>query len=125
LKTNSPALALGFQALPLAQIGPDTNMPHAPWQPTVTLVHPLDLSVFASPAAVSIEAVLSDPSRIAGGVNFFVSDALLATITNGPPYAFVWSNVPANTFTLRAEPVAVSPVPGTLNDVTIHLDDGL
>ncbi len=125
LQSNSPAFALGFQPLPLAQIGPDPALPHAPWPPTLTLVSPRHLTTHGAPADLQIDAVLSDPARSAGGVDFFAGNAWLGRLTSGPPHSFTWSNTPAGRYTLAVQPAEADTVGGTLNRVVVQLEESI
>ena len=125
LLPGSPALAQGFQPLPFSEIGPDPALPHAPWPPTLTIVKPVNGASLGAPTDLQIDAVLSDPARVAGGVDFFAGNAWLGRVTNGPPYRWVWSNTPPGQFTLAAQAADAPSLPGTLNHVAVRLDDAI
>lgn len=124
LQADSPAFPLGFQPLPFEQIGPDPNLAHAPWPPGVTLTHPPPDTDVAQPAAVPLEAVLSDPEHRAGAVEFWVGNARLAA-TDHPAHALTWSNPPAGHFTLTARVVSSNGSAGSLNYARLHVLEAL
>jgi hypothetical protein len=124
LQTNSPAFGLGFEPLPLDQIGPRTNLEHAPWPPSATLVRPVHQAVFGRPTAVPLEAVVSDPARVAERVEFMVGRAMLAA-TAQFPFRFTWSNPPPGHYSLDARVVHGAGAEPGVKPVTIHVQDAL
>jgi hypothetical protein len=124
LQDDSPAFALGFERLPLDLIGPQTNVEHAPWPPSVTLVRPLHHAVVGFPASVVLEAIVSDPGRLADKIEFLVGTAILGE-TAEFPYRFTWSNAPPGSYTLNARAVYGEVTTGTLRPVVIQVDDTL
>lgn len=124
LEDHSPAFALGFERLPLDSIGPQTNVGHAPWPPTVTLVRPLHHAVIGSPAHVGLEAIVSDPGRLTERVEFRLGKASLSE-TAEFPYRGTWSNAPPGSYSLNARAVYGTSTVGTLRPVVVQVDDTL
>jgi hypothetical protein len=124
LENGSPAFALGFQPLPLDQIGPQTNLEHAPWPPTVTLVRPLHHALFGSPATVVMEAIVSDPARVTETVQFLVGNARLGG-TAEFPFRYSWSNVPPGSYSINARALYDGGVAGTPRPAVIQVSDTL
>jgi len=124
LRADSPAHPLGCQNIPLEQIGPDPTVPHAPWPATVTLVQPFDQSIVSSTAKIAIDAVLSDPTRTATGLDFWIGNAWLGS-TAEYPYRFVWSNAPPGDYTLTAQARGTNTTLAPLHTVRILVQDAV
>jgi len=69
--------------------------------PSVQITRPASGAVFVAPATVSIEATASDRDGAVSKVEFFSGSTLLNTDTISP-YACVWTNVPAGSYSLTA-----------------------
>ncbi len=124
LQDQSPAFALGFERIPLEQIGPDPNAEHAPWPPTVTLAKPAGGSVFGAPAAVVMEAIVSDPGRQVEAVEFMVGRARLGELA-AFPYWFTWTNALPGNHSLTAFPRSSNATATVASPVKIRVDDAL
>ena len=69
--------------------------------PTVTLTAPSNQAVFVPSSSIQLSATASDPDGTIAHVKFLVNGASVASDSSGP-YEFVWSNVPAGTYEVRA-----------------------
>jgi hypothetical protein len=69
--------------------------------PSVTLTAPPSGATYSAPASITLTATASDPENRLARVEFYQGNTLLTTDTVAP-YSFVWSNVPAGSYTLRA-----------------------
>jgi Bacterial Ig domain len=85
-----------LQTATLSGGSPPTNAP-----PTVAITSPTNNATFTAPANISIEADASDADGTISKVEFYSGTTLLGTATNSP-YAFIWSGVPAGSYTVTA-----------------------
>ena len=76
--------------------GGSTNQP-----PTAALTAPADGATFTAPASITLTATAADADGTVDKVEFYSDAALLGTSTSGP-YSFVWDNVAAGSYTLKA-----------------------
>ncbi|HEY8344237.1 MAG TPA: glycoside hydrolase family 48 protein [Bacillota bacterium] len=70
--------------------------------PTVTLTNPKDGAVFETPLDLLLEATASDPDGAITKVEFYNGQTLIGTALNAP-YEYLWSEVPAGTYTLTVK----------------------
>lgn len=68
--------------------------------PVVRLLSPTNGAAYSVPAAIDLRAEASSSNRIAK-VRFYRGGELIASVTNAP-YAAVWNNPPAGTFSISA-----------------------
>jgi RHS repeat-associated protein len=69
--------------------------------PTISIYHPTDGSVFASPVSLEIKAAPLDVDGQITNVQFFAGSTSLGNVTT-PPFNWIWTNVPAGTHNLKA-----------------------
>jgi hypothetical protein len=69
--------------------------------PTVSITSPANSSTVAGPTNITINATASDSNGSIASVAFYSGTQLLST-DNTSPYSFVWNNVLAGTYTIRA-----------------------
>lgn len=69
--------------------------------PSVTLVLPVDGSVFTAPAEILLEAVAGDADGRVVRVDFFEGDRMIGTATE-EPYVLTWGPVVEGAYTLAA-----------------------
>ena len=79
--------------------GSTTPPPNAP--PTVALTAPASGSTFTAPATITLSATASDPENRLSKVDFYNGSTLLGTDTSAP-FSFLWSNIAAGTYQLKA-----------------------
>lgn len=97
-KNFYPALAVLAVVASIAIAAPPTaNKP-----PVVSLTAPANGSSFAGPATINMTATASDSDGTIAKVEFYRDSILLGSSTVAP-YAFTWSNVPANSYSLTAK----------------------
>jgi autotransporter-associated beta strand protein len=70
--------------------------------PSVNLTSPANGAAFGAPAAITLSATVITNGHSISKVQFFNDAALLGEST-APPYSFVWTGVPAGTYTLLAQ----------------------
>jgi chitinase len=70
--------------------------------PVVTLSSPTSGSSYAAPAVISFSASVITNGYSLNGVNFFNDSTLLGSASSAP-YTYIWSNVPAGTYSLSAQ----------------------
>jgi endonuclease/exonuclease/phosphatase family metal-dependent hydrolase len=100
-------------------------IPEAPnGPPIVSIGAPAQDSTFVAPASITVEAAASDPDGTIASVQFLADDVPLGTDT-ARPYEWVWTGVPAGSYSLvalatdsrggqtRSTPVSVSVTPAT------------
>jgi Domain of unknown function (DUF1929)/Bacterial Ig domain len=78
--------------------------------PVVTLTQPADGATFTAPATVNLSATASDSDGTVAKVEFFNGATKLGEDATAP-YTFIWSGVPAGSYTLTAR--ATDDVGGT------------
>lgn len=69
--------------------------------PTVAITAPVNGTSIAGPTNITINATASDSNGSVASVSFYNGTQLLGTDTTSP-YSFVWNNVSAGTYTIRA-----------------------
>ena len=74
--------------------------PNSP--PSVTIATPLPGTQYVAPASVNLAATASDADGTVAKVDFY-ADTTLVGSAQTPPYAFVWANVAAGTYSLIAK----------------------
>jgi RHS repeat-associated protein len=91
--------------------------------PTVTLS--TDAATYTSPASITLTANATDSDGSISQVDFYNGGTLIGSAT-AAPYTFIWTNVPAGTYTLTAQAtdnlmgsVASAGVSVTVNDAVI------
>ena len=94
-------------------VQPPPNQP-----PAVALTAPANGATFAAPAAITLTASASDPENRLARVDFYSGSTLLGSDT-GSPYSFVWSSVPAGSYTLTA--VAVDADGATAASAAVNI----
>ena len=92
-------------------VNPPTNK-----APTVSLS--TDGSSFVAPAAILLTATASDPEGQLARVDFFNGTTLLVSDTS-VPYSFSWTNVAAETYTVRAVAYDAAGASATSASVTV------
>lgn len=71
--------------------------------PSVALTGPANGSSFAAPASITLQASASDSDGTVSKVEFFSGTTLLGEDTTGPDYSFIWTGVPAGSYTVIAK----------------------
>ncbi|HEU4796378.1 MAG TPA: LamG-like jellyroll fold domain-containing protein, partial [Pyrinomonadaceae bacterium] len=70
--------------------------------PSVSFTHPLNNTSFASGSSIVMDASASDSDGSVTKVDFYQGTTLLGTDTSSP-YTFVWTNLPAGSYSLTAK----------------------
>jgi hypothetical protein len=70
--------------------------------PGIALQAPLANANFVAPASIPMSAEATDPDGSISVVEFFSGSQKLYEDVDGPPYAFVWDNVPVGTYSISA-----------------------
>ena len=86
--------------------------------PTVALTAPANGATFTAPATITVTASASDPENRLARVDFYSGSTLVGSDT-GSPYSFVWSSVPAGSYTLTA--VAVDADGATAASAAVNI----
>jgi len=89
----------------------------SPVLPSIIITNPPDGAFFAAPANITVTAD-SPADPIISRVDFYEGGSLVGSASNGPPYTFLWSNVPAGTRFLTAREVSKF---GTADSAPIRL----
>jgi predicted secreted protein len=78
------------------------DTPGAPPPPSVVMTKPTEGATYLAPATIPLEAV---PTAQAGvkRVDFYSGNQVIGTVPFPGPYAATWSNVPAGSYTLKAQ----------------------
>ncbi|MBL7826832.1 MAG: fibronectin type III domain-containing protein [Saprospiraceae bacterium] len=71
--------------------------------PTVSLNAPLNNATFVAPATITVSATAGDQDGTVGLMEFYNGTQKLFEDTDGPPYSFIWENVPAGVHTITAK----------------------
>jgi chitodextrinase len=69
--------------------------------PSVSLIAPADGAVFTAPANISIDATATDADGTVSRVDFYRGTTLIGSDSTSP-YNFIWSGVPAGSYSLTA-----------------------
>lgn len=69
--------------------------------PVVTLATPSAGTTYASPAAITLTAIASNPGGTVAKVDFYNGDFIVGSKAT-PPYEFTWTDVPLGTYSLTA-----------------------
>ncbi|MDB5272540.1 MAG: C-terminal target protein, partial [Chitinophagaceae bacterium] len=69
--------------------------------PTISLTSPANNASFNAPASITINATAADADGTVSKVDFYNGTSLLGTST-ASPYSFVWSNVAAGSYSIKA-----------------------
>lgn len=70
--------------------------------PTVSLLNPIDSSMYTEPAQITLVASASDAEGNVPLVEFFANGDKIGEDTDGAPYFFNWTNVPHGEYLLTA-----------------------
>jgi hypothetical protein len=73
--------------------------------PVVTIVTPVDGSIFIAPATFTVLADAQDPGGIISKVEFFLGTNKVGEVTGSAPYFVVLTNVPSGAHTLSARAI--------------------
>jgi hypothetical protein len=77
----------------------------SPRLPAIVITNPPGGSPFYAPANITVSADgAADP--IVKRVDFYQGTNLVSSVSAGPPYTFVWTNVPPGSFTLTAREIS-------------------
>jgi M6 family metalloprotease-like protein len=100
---TSVYLTQGLQTMRLYADGYDFNLNNFTFnnKPIVSLTAPADNSTYNAPANITITADATDPNGSISKVEFYKGSSLLGTSTTYP-YTFMWNNVQAGIYTLKA-----------------------
>jgi hypothetical protein len=90
--------------------------------PVVTLTGPVNGSTFEAPGMIELAATASDPESRLAGVEFFSGTTLLGVDTT-VPYTFSFTNVPAGTYSLRANAFDAEGASATSEAVSVTVYD--
>ncbi|MDQ3649585.1 MAG: Ig-like domain-containing protein [Acidobacteriota bacterium] len=93
--------------------GPPANIP-----PTVSITSPANNATFTAPATITISATASDSDGTISKVEFFHGSTLIGTDTL-LPYEFVWNNVAAGSYALKA--VATDNASAVATSTTVNI----
>jgi hypothetical protein len=85
-----------------APVSITVNAPPPNTPPTVSLTAPANGASFTAPATINLGASAADADGGIAKVEFFQGAALIGTVTSAP-YAYVWTAVPAGSYTLTAK----------------------
>ncbi|MBI2948902.1 MAG: Ig-like domain-containing protein, partial [Verrucomicrobia bacterium] len=128
LQRGSPCLDAGDPAAPPDADGSRTDIgyfagPSQPRELTVNITSPASGAVFAGPTNLTITATASSLSSTVTRVEFFESGTKLGEDLT-TPYAFLWSNVRAGKYTLRAVATQSAGLMATSAPVNVIVTSG-
>ncbi len=89
--------------------------------PLVTLDSTLDNNRYAPGSSVNLAATATDPDGTIAKVEFFAGTTLIGTDTQAP-YSFLWTSVPAGTYSVTARATDNTGVSANSNAARIRLD---
>lgn len=70
--------------------------------PAISITNPVAGTFFVAPANIAITANAAADSNNVTRVDFYDGSTLLGTVSNNPPYTFIWTNAPAGGHSLSA-----------------------
>ena len=74
--------------------------------PAIALTNPPPGTIFITPTNITLTADAGADTNNVTRVEFYAGSALLAALSNQPPYTFIWTNAPTGTFSLTAREVS-------------------
>lgn len=93
--------------------------------PGVSIVEPLNNTVYTAPASITITAEAQDTDGTVGVVEFFNGTQKLFEDTDGAPFTFIWENVPAGTYMLHARASDNIGAQSLSPSITVVVDEGV
>jgi hypothetical protein len=88
--------------------------------PSVSLTNPANGATLSAPATITLKATANDAEGPVANVKFFEGNTLLGTVTAGPPYTFIATNVPAGNTNFSAVATDSGGLTAT-NTITVHV----
>jgi regulation of enolase protein 1 (concanavalin A-like superfamily) len=89
--------------------------------PTATLTAPASGASFTAPASITLTASAADPDGTVARVDFYSGSTLLGSDPTAP-YALIWSNVAAGTYSLKATAVDNAGAGGSSSVATVTVN---
>jgi hypothetical protein len=89
----------------------------SPILPAIAITNPPNGTIFEAPANIAVTADGAADPKVSR-LEFYQGTTLLGIVSNGPPYTFLWTNVPAGNPTLTVHEVSQF---GTSNSAPVHL----